>query len=137
MAIVNVQKKSRQVDFSDLDLDFFAHPITKDVVKRKGLDAIARSIRNLVFLNFYDKPFQPEIGSNARKLLFENINVMTANMLRDAIIQVIQNYEPRADVIDVTVQADIDHNGYTAQVQFRPVNTLEPQILSLFLERIR
>lgn len=137
MAIVNVQKKSRQSDFSDLDLDFFAHPITKDVVKRKGLDAIARSIRNLVFLNFYDKPFQHEIGSNARKLLFENLNVMTANMLRDAIIQVIQNYEPRADVIDVIVKADLDNNGYTAQVQFRPVNTLEPQLLSLFLERIR
>lgn len=137
MAIVNVQKKSRQSDFSDLDLDFFAHPITKDVVRRKGLDAIARSIRNLVFLNFYDKPFQHEIGSNARKLLFENLNVMTANMLRDAIIQVIQNYEPRADVIDVIVKADLDNNGYTAQVQFRPVNTLEPQLLSLFLERIR
>ena len=137
MTIVNVQKKSRQSDYSDLDLDFFAHPITGDVVKKKGVDAIARSIRNLVFLNFYDKPFNHHIGSNARKLLFENINIMTANFLRDAIIQVIQNFERRAEIIDVLVEANPDENGYTAQVQFRPVNTLEPQLLSLFLERIR
>jgi phage baseplate assembly protein W len=137
MTLVNIQKTSRKVDFSDLDLDFFAHPVTGDVVKKTGVDAISRSIRNLILTNFYDRPFNHQIGSNAQKLLFENITVMTANLLKDAIIQVIENYEPRAEVIDVMVQSEPDENGYKSRIAFRPVNSLEPQIVSIFLERIR
>lgn len=137
MALVNVQKVTRKDDFSDLDLDFFAHPVTGDVVRKRGVDAIARSVRNLIFMNFYDKPFQHEIGSNARKLLFENITPMTANFLKDAIIQVIQNFEPRAQLIDVVVESKPDENGYSSRIVFRPINVLEPQLVTIFLERIR
>ena len=69
-----VQKVTRKNDYSDLDLDFLAHPTTGDVVKKTGLDAIKRSVRNLILTNYYDKPFRPGIGSNAQKILFDNIN---------------------------------------------------------------
>lgn len=137
MSLVNVQKITRKDDFSDLDLDFFAHPVTGDVVRKRGIDSIARSIRNLISMNFYDKPFHHEIGSNARKLLFENITPMTANLLKDAIIQVIQNFEPRAQLIDVIVESNPDENGYHSRIIFRPINVIEPQLITIFLERIR
>jgi phage baseplate assembly protein W len=137
MSIVNVQKITRKNDYSDLDLDFGANPITGDISKKIGEDSIARSIRNLIFLNFYEKPFQPSVGSNAIKLLFENINVMTANLLRDSIIQVIQNYEPRASLIEVNVTSKPDENAYQAKIIFRPINKKEPYTMSVLLERIR
>jgi len=137
MAIVNVQKVARKSDYSDLDLNFGMHPVTGDITKKVGVEAIARSVRNLIFTNFYDRPFNPQIGSNAQKLLFENIDMMTANLLKDAIIQVIQNFEPRAQVIDVVVQSRPDENGYTARIAFRPINRTEPYTITVFLERIR
>ena len=128
---------TRNPDYKDLDLDFLAHPTTKDIVKKTGVDAIKRAVRNLVLSNFYERPFRPWIGSNAQKLLFENISPITANMLSDAIREVIRNYEPRVDVINVTVNADSDNNGYNATIEFVILNTEQPAVFNLFLERIR
>lgn len=128
---------SRKYDFSDLDLDFLPHPTTKDVVKKVGPDAVKRSIRNLILTNFYDRPFQSYIGSNAQKILFDNANPLSANFLRDAIKEVIQNYEPRVRVVDVRVKFDIDNNGYNATIEFVVLNSSAPVVFNLFLERIR
>jgi len=68
-----IQRITRKHDYSDLDLDFLAHPTTGDVVRKTGLDAIKRSVRNLVLTNFYDRKFRSAIGSNATKILFDNI----------------------------------------------------------------
>lgn len=137
-----VQKVTRKPDYSDLDLDFLAHPTTKDIVKKTGVDAIKRSIRNLVLTNFYDRPFQSAIGSNAQKLLFDNINPLTLNFLRDAITEVITNFEPRVKLDDngsggVEVYVDSDNNGYNVIVTFIAINRGEPVTINLFLERIR
>ncbi len=101
------------------------------------MEAIARSVRNLIFTNFYDRPFNPALGSNAQKLLFDNVTMMTANLLKDAIIQVIQNFEPRVEIIDVIVQSKPDENGYSARIAFKPINRPEPYTITVFLERIR
>ena len=137
-----VQKVTRKFDYSDLDLDFIAHPTSKDVVKKRGFDAIKRSIRNLVLTNFYDKPFRSYIGSNVQKILFDNINPFTAIFLRDAIEEVITNFEPRVKLredvsngIDVNVSPD--NNGYDVTISFTIINTGAPVTFSLFLERLR
>ena len=132
MAFIN-----RNPDYKDLDLDFLAHPTTKDIVKKTGEDSIKRAVRNLVLTNFYERPFRPWIGSNAQKLLFDNITPMTANFLTDAIREVIRNYEPRVEVLSVTVSADPDNNGYNARIDFIIINRQEPASFNLFLERIR
>lgn len=137
-----VQKVTRTQDYKDLDLDFIAHPTTKDVVKKVGIEAIKRSVRNLVLTNYYDRPFRPFIGSNAQKILFDNINPMTANFLKDAIIETINNFEPRVQLVNdenrgVYVQVDPDNNGYVAKINFIILNRGEPVTINLFLERIR
>lgn len=128
---------SRSPDYSDLDLDFLPHPTTKDVVRKTGSDAIKRSVRNLVLTNFYEKPFRPGIGSNAIKLLFDNMSPLVSNFLRDAIFEVIRNYEPRVEVLDVQVRMDYDNNGYNVRLDFVVLNRNEPLTTTIFLERIR
>lgn len=137
-----VQKVTRKFDWSDIDLDFLAHPTTGDVVKKTGLDAIKRSVRNLILTNFYDRPFRPGIGSNAQKILFDNINQFTAIFLKDAIVEVITNFEPRVKLTEdqtdgVVVQVNEDNNGYNVKITFSLINTGAPATISLFLERLR
>lgn len=128
---------TKALDFSDLDLDFIANPTTKDINRKTGIDAIKRSVRNLILTNFYDRPFRSYIGSNAQKLLFENANPITEQFLKDAIREVVNNYEPRVKVVDIKVKFDMDNNGYDAAIYFRIVNTNTPVVFNLFLERIR
>lgn len=133
---------TRKNDYSDIDLDFIPHPTTKDVVKKTGIDAIKRSVRNLVLTNFYDRPFRSFIGSNAQALLFENINQLTAIFLKDAIEEVIVNFEPRIRLANdenrgILVSVDADNNGYSVQLSFIVINTAQPVTINLFLERIR
>lgn len=128
---------SRTPDYSDLDLDFIPHPTTKDVVVKTGADAIKRSVRNLILTNFYEKPFRPGIGSSAVKLLFDNMSPLVSNFLKNAITEVIQNYEPRVEVLNVGVNMDYDNNGYTARIDFIVLNRNEPATITIFLERVR
>ena len=128
---------SRLKDYTDLDLDFTANPITGDVAMKVGPDAVARSIRNLVLTNFYDRPFQSYIGSGVQKLLFDNITPMTAELVKKFITQVITNFEPRAIVIGVSVNARIDENGFEVKIVFAVRNRPEPYSTTIFLERVR
>jgi phage baseplate assembly protein W len=130
-------KTSRKYDYSDLDLDFLAHPATGDVMKKVGPESIKRSVRNLILTNFYDRPFRPYIGSNAQKILFDNANPLTAGFLKDAIEEVIENYEPRIKLLMVQVKFDYDNNGYEVRLQYQILNTNTPIVTTLFLERIR
>jgi phage baseplate assembly protein W len=128
---------SRKNDYSDLDLDFMPHPTTKDVMKKTGIEAIKRSVRNLILTNFYDRPFQPYIGSNALKLLFDNATPITANFLNNAIRETITNFEPRVRLEDLRINFDLDNNGYNVTLYIVILNRNEPAVINLFLERIR
>lgn len=128
---------ARKKDYADLDLDFMANPTTKDVMKKTGIEAIKRSVRNLVLTNFYDRPFRSYIGSNALKLLFDNANPITSNFLKNAIREVVENFEPRVRIQDLQVQFDEDNNGYDVSLYIVIINRNEPAIINLFLERIR
>ena len=129
-------------DFRDLDLSFILHPVKKDINKHVGVKAVINSIKNLVLTNHYEKPFQPEIGSNVRKLLFENLDSVTAIVMQREIYQVIKNYEPRAisdnqDDIQVIVKPDYDRNAFSVEIYFRVINQTQPITITFFLERIR
>ena len=134
MAQINI---SRQPDYSDLDLDFKINPITGDINKKKGADAIKRSIRNLIFTNYYERPFKMEIGSGVPRLLFDNVDVITASSIQDAIKILINTYERRVQLLDVSVYADIDNNGFNVELSYIILNTETPASFNLFLEKIR
>lgn len=127
----------RQPDYVDLDLDFIPNPRNADINVKRGEEAIKRSIRNLVFTNYYERPFQPGIGSDVSKLLFDNITPMTATFLRDALRTVIQKFEPRVRLDNVDVVVDPDNNGFSVTLKYVILNREAPVITSFFLERIR
>lgn len=128
---------ARKPDYSDLDLDFIAHPTTGDIVRKTGDDAIKRSVRNLILTNFYDRPFRPFIGSNVQNLLFELATPIVSNLIKDAILEVIRNFEPRVRILELVVDMDEDNNGYNVSIRYEILNRGEPALVSLFLERIR
>lgn len=128
---------NRQPDYSDLDLDFLMDPTTSDVVVKKGDEAIKRSIRNLILTNYYERPFRSYIGSNITKVLFDNFTAFSADNLKDAISDVINNFEPRVRLLNVEVSADMDRNGFNAQLYYVIKNREQPIITTIFLERIR
>lgn len=134
MAQVNI---SRQPDYSDLDLDFKINPITGDINKKKGADAVKRSIRNLIFTNFYERPFNSSIGSEIPSLLFDTVDVITASLIEDAIAKLINIYEPRVKLSRLVVYADIDNNGFNVELEYIILNTETPATFNLFLEKIR
>lgn len=124
-------------DFKDLDLNFTIHPIKKDLNRTIGPMAVVNSIKNLILTNYYERPFQPEIGSNVRRLLFENLDNITATTLKNEIERTIANYEPRAVVKAINVTADFDNNGFRVYLEFFIVNQTRPIVINFLLERIR
>lgn len=123
--------------FTDLDLNFTKNPATKDVAVRTGNQAVIRSVRNLINLSYYEKPFHPEIGSSVRQMLFEPLSPITGQNLKRAIEDVINNFEPRVRLQNVVVQAFTDSNTFEVVIEFFIVNNPTPVTITQFLERVR
>ena len=123
--------------YKDLDLDFQKNTATKDIQKLTDIEAVKRSVRNLIKLNHYEKPFRPEIGSNLRAMLFENITPQIKHAISKQIDLLIRNYEPRCRLVQLNVQPDVDRNGYRASISFFVVNHPERVEVETFLERLR
>ena len=123
--------------YRDLDLDFQKNTATSDIQKLSDVEAVKRSVRNLINTNHYERPFHPEIGSNLRAMLFENITPQMTHAISKQIDLLIKNFEPRARLVQVNVQPFIERNGYRAQISFFVVNTTERVEVESFLERLR
>ena len=122
-----------------MNLNFVAHPITGDVTKLTNVEAVKRSVRNLINTNFYERPFHPEIGSDIRSILFEPVSPMIEDVLSRHVQDVIQNFEPRVELTSVVSRARVDDNAYDVSITFYIVNSPRPgvQTVNLFLERLR
>jgi len=135
-SVTNNSKRSVKI-YKDLNLDFQQNTATKDIQKITDVESVKRSVRNLINLNYYEKPFHPEIGSNLRGLLFENITAQISHYMSKQIELLIKNYEPRCRMVEVVNRPDIDRNGYSVSVSFYVVNTPDPIQVETFLERLR
>jgi phage baseplate assembly protein W len=132
----DIDRNARQ--YTDLDLFFGRKATSKDINKVTDIQAVKRSIRNLVLTNHYEKPFHPEIGSGVRGMLFEPMTPITAHILTRKIEDVIINFEPRARLISVTAFPNLDRNEYECTIEFYVVNTPTELVdLTVFLERLR
>jgi len=123
--------------YKDLDLNFTAHPVTKDVVKRTGNAAIIGALKNLILTNRYEKPFQPEYGSRIRNLLFEDVSFIIANVLKTEIELAINNFEPRVGIDAIKVEAQPEENRYAVTLRFYINNLEQPVTITMFLEKVR
>jgi|TARA_R110001606_G_C14865534_1_gene589095 phage baseplate assembly protein W len=134
--LTNKSKRSARI-YSDLNLDFAQNTATKDIQKISDVEAVKRSVKNLINLNHYEKPFHPEIGSNLRAMLFENITPQISHYIGKQIDLLIKNYEPRCRLTQVANKPDLDRNGYSVSISFYVVNNPIPVIVESFLERLR
>ena len=133
----NKSSRSAQL-YSDLDLFFGQNNKTKDVNIVYDVQAVKRSIRNLVLLNVFDKPFHPEISSGIRGTLFELMTPITAIILARQVQDVIENFEPRARLVGVRAFPNLERNEYEVSIEFYVVNAPTELIdLTLPLERLR
>ena len=123
--------------YKDLDL-FFSKKSNKDVNKVTDVEAVKRSVRNLVLLNAYEKPFHPEIASGVRGMLFELMTPVTAVILAKQVEDVITNFEPRVRLVSVRSLPNLDKNAYEISIEFYVVNAPTELVdLTLLLERLR
>ena len=123
--------------YKDLNLGFEQNTATKDIQKIKDVEAVKRSVRNLINTNHYEKPFHPEIGSNLRAMLFELMSPQMNHLISKQIENLINNYEPRCNLVQVFTQPRLDRNGYSVQISFRVQNHPDEVIVESFLERLR
>ena len=132
----DISRNVRQ--YSDLDLFFGKRVVGSDVNKVTDVQAVKRSLRNLINLNTFEKPFHPEISGGVRELLFENMNPMTSVVMTRKIEDVINNFEPRCRLVSVRAIPDYDRNAYNVTIEFYVVNAPTELVdLSVMLERLR
>jgi phage baseplate assembly protein W len=131
----NSNRITRQ--YIDLDLDFGRNVVTNDINKLTDVEAVKRSVRNLINTSHLDRPFHPEIGSDVRLLLFENITPLTALNLQRKVQEVLVNFEPRIKLVQILANPDIDNNSYNLTTTFYIIGSSEPVVVETFLERLR
>jgi len=136
----NLQKStlisSRAVDYLDIDLTFAKRP-SGDIYKKKDAAAVKQSIKNLLLTDFYEKPFQPFFGANLRAMLFELADEDTEDEVEENIINAINKYEPRAEILTISVNVLPDQNDMRVSVYFKIISTQETVTFTTNLSRLR
>ena len=127
----------QETRYSDFLTDLTPHPNTKDLVKNTNVDAVKRSIRNLIQTNRYERLMRPNLGSGVRKILFEPITSASADMLKQYVNETIGNFEPRAKVLNVDVFTDTNNLAYTINIYFYVINIADPVSMTVTLYRVR
>ena len=124
--------------FLDLSASFQENPLTNDLIALKNENAIARSVRNLVLTIQGERPFQPVLGTGVSKLLFENMDRLTASAIRSEIRTTIENFEPRVEINEILVEPDFEGNAFNVTLQYFIIGIDVPeQELTFALEPTR
>ena len=129
----------RNVVYRDVDLLFDKHPVTRKINTLTNNAAIARALKTLVLTDKGERPYQPFLGGNIRSRLFDlaSNGLQIESDIQADIEDVIREYEPRAELIDVFVNSNIDANSIDVTIKFRAVNQTDPEVVSFFITRVR
>jgi phage baseplate assembly protein W len=136
MATTGAKTKKKEI-YSDVDLGFFAHPITGNVSRKVNRDAVKQSVKSLILTDYYDRPFKPNIGCGIRYYLFELFTPAVKQQMESAIRETVANHEPRADIVSVLVEEKQDMHALVVSVAFMILNDPNPVVLDVILERVR
>jgi len=121
-------------EFKDISMSFQTNPLNDDLIALKNSSAIARSIRNIVFTQPGEKFFQPDFGSRISESLFENIDDVSADVIRDEIRNSIKNFEPRVNLLSVIVRPNFDFNEINVTIEYEIIGIdIPPQQLDFVL----
>ncbi len=124
--------------FKDISMSFQANPLSNDLIALKNENAIARSVRNIIFTVPGEKVFNPDFGTNITDSLFELLDETSATVIKDQITYSLETYEQRISLIDVIVVPDFDNNGYDVEISYRIVGAdVDPQQISFILQPTR
>ncbi|PHS22122.1 MAG: hypothetical protein COA84_13150 [Robiginitomaculum sp.] len=123
--------------YADFHKDLLRNPVSDDIARKINEEAIKESIRNLLLTDRGERLFQPEVGSDIRHMLFENIGADTLVIMREKVKDTIISHEPRANLISVDVAGAIDNNSVNIRVTFNVINSQTPIDLTLTLNRVR
>ena len=123
--------------YKDLDLEFLPNPLNSDVSKKLDVYAVKQALKILMMTNFYERPFDAKKGANLRGLLFEPMSKTSANVIQKTIKYLIESYEPRAKIEDISVTANFDTNSYEVTLNFFVIGISRPQTLVANLKRLR
>lgn len=134
---MTIQTTRREARYKDFYINFDVHPVRGDLFVLTDEESIKRSIKNLIFTDPGERMFSPFLGSGIRASLFENITFNTAANIKAQIEATIENFEPRALLIDVYVTPDEDRNGYNATIVFSTINNPQPVTFDVLLTRVR
>ena len=131
------RSKRATKQYRDLDLDFGRNSVTNDVNKLTDIEAVKRSVRNLINTSHFDRPFHPEIGSSVRAMLFELMTPLTALNLQRKVQEVLINFEPRIKLVQIVANPNIDSNAYDLRIYFYVIGSNDLIEVQTFLERLR
>ncbi|CAF34143.1 base plate wedge subunit [Synechococcus phage S-PM2] len=124
--------------FKDLNITFKPHPVTGDLIVKKDDAAIKQAVVNLLLTSKGERPFQPNLGSDIRRLLFEPVDAATAARIGTNIRDTLLNFEPRISVTELEVIANFDENGFDVSLEFEIIGREDfPVVVEFFLERTR
>jgi phage baseplate assembly protein W len=121
--------------YKDLAFSMFANPMSGDMGKKSGGDAVKGAIVSILKTNFNERLFQPEFGSNITALLFEQMNPITVERIKSEVLEAVARHEPRAQVIGVEVEAQEEQNRYVVSVVFNVSSESQPQKLETVFTR--
>ena len=131
-------REQTETVYSDIPFSLVIHPLTGNIKVLKNTDSIKQSVKNIVLTNFFERPYEPYLGANLIAQLFNNIESSYYKFLiEDNIELAIQNYEPRANVLGVDVEAASDRNTLNVTVKFIPITEVDPISVSVIIERVR
>lgn len=142
MAVIKKTRRNTQTArieeiYSDIATPFFINSNTLDLVTETNEEAVKTSIRNIIFTDRGERFFNPIFGGNIRALLFEQMSPQTESLVRDYVEEAINNFEPRANLIDVIVTVLEEANAYAVTIVFSVINKSDPVTLEILLNRTR
>lgn len=123
--------------FKDLDFNFTSLSTTGDVARKTNVEAVKQSMKSLIQTGFYERPFNPALGTSIGNMLFELNTPLLRRRIATTIKEVITNYEPRAKILDVTVDDNSDNNEYRVRIYFFVVNSSQQEVFETYLTRTR
>lgn len=123
--------------YRDINLDFEKHPLTGDIIAATDVEAIKKSLRNLVQTDLYDCPFNPDKGTNIRGSLFENFSPFTADFIRAKIAEMVNRYEPRVELQQINIYQREEQHALEVSIYFKIIELNRQEEITVFVERTR